>query len=469
MSVSVFDLFKIGIGPSSSHTVGPMIAARQFACHVRDTVGLAAVYQVTVELFGSLSATGVGHGTDRAVLLGLAGHEPDHIDPDQIAPAIAQIRQSGTLALLGEHAVPFVEKDHLLFRRKSLPLHPNGMAFHALDAQGNDIAMREYYSVGGGFVVDAAGQRVLNTPASAGADTAGHGQGLPHPFRTGAELLAQCRTTGLSMAQLMAANEQHWRSPAEVRRQLLAIWQTMAGAVQRGCASTGTLPGPMHVRRRAAELHKNLSRSPEAALRDPLSMLDWVNLYAMAVNEENAAGGRVVTAPTNGAAGVIPAVLHYYVNFLQGPIPANDDGIATFLLTAGAIGIIYKENASLSGAEVGCQGEVGVACSMAAGALAAVMGGTPEQVENAAEIGMEHNLGMTCDPVGGLVQIPCIERNAMGAIKAINAARMALRGDGQHVVSLDKVIKTMMQTGADMKVKYKETSRGGLAVNVVEC
>ena len=371
--------------------------------------------------------------------------------------------------MLGKHPVPFVEKDHLLFRRKSLPLHPNGMAFHALDAQGNDIAMREYYSVGGGFVVDAAGQRVLNTPASAGADTAGHGQGLPHPFRTGAELLAQCRTTGLSMAQLMAANEQHWRSPAEVRRQLLAIWQTMAGAVQRGCASTGTLPGPMHVRRRAAELHKNLSRSPEAALRDPLSMLDWVNLYAMAVNEENAAGGRVVTAPTNGAAGVIPAVLHYYVNFLQGPIPANDDGIATFLLTAGAIGIIYKENASLSGAEVGCQGEVGVACSMAAGALAAVMGGTPEQVENAAEIGMEHNLGMTCDPVGGLVQIPCIERNAMGAIKAINAARMALRGDGQHVVSLDKVIKTMMQTGADMKVKYKETSRGGLAVNVVEC
>ncbi|MDD2180307.1 L-serine ammonia-lyase [Acidovorax sp. D2M1] len=469
MSVSVFDLFKIGIGPSSSHTVGPMIAARQFACHVRDTVGLAAVHQVTVELFGSLSATGVGHGTDRAVLLGLAGYEPDHIDPDQIDSTIAQIRQSGTLTLLGEYPVPFVEKDHLLFRRKSLPLHPNGMAFHAHNAQGQAIAQRDYYSVGGGFVVDAAGQRVLNTAASAGPDAAGHGQGLPHPFRTGAELLAQCRATGLSVAQLMAANEQHWRSPAEVRRQLLAIWQTMAGAVQRGCASTGTLPGPLHVRRRAAELHKNLSRSPEAALRDPLSMLDWVNLYAMAVNEENAAGGRVVTAPTNGAAGVIPAVLHYYVNFLQGPIPANDDGIATFLLTAGAIGIIYKENASLSGAEVGCQGEVGVACSMAAGALAAVMGGTPEQVENAAEIGMEHNLGMTCDPVGGLVQIPCIERNAMGAIKAINAARMALRGDGQHVVSLDKVIKTMMQTGADMKSKYKETSRGGLAVNVVEC
>ncbi|HNZ92490.1 MAG TPA: L-serine ammonia-lyase, partial [Acidovorax sp.] len=282
----------------------------------------------------------------------------------------------------------------------------------------------------------------------------------------GAELLAQCRATGLAPAQLMAANEQHWRSSAEVRRQLMAIWQTMAGAVQRGCAATGHLPGPLQVRRRAAELHKSLSSHPEAALRDPLAMLDWVNLYAMAVNEENAAGGRVVTAPTNGAAGVLPAVLNYYVHFLPG---ANEDGIATFLLTAGAIGILYKENASLSGAEVGCQGEVGVACSMAAGALAAVMGGSPEQIENAAEIGMEHNLGMTCDPVGGLVQIPCIERNAMGAIKAINAARMALRGDGQHVVSLDKVIKTMMQTGADMKAKYKETSRGGLAVNVVEC
>ena len=466
MSVSVFDLFKIGIGPSSSHTVGPMIAARQFACHLRDGVGLAAVHGVTVELFGSLSATGVGHGTDKAVLLGLAGYEPDHIDPDRIAPAIAEIRGRQSLALLGERAIAFVEKDHLLFRRRSLPLHPNGLCLHAFDAQGREIAQREYYSVGGGFVTDAAGKRVLNLAATCGADATGHARGLPYPFRTGAELLAQCQASGLTPAQLMAANEEHWRSAGEVRRQLMAIWRTMAAAVQRGCASTGHLPGPMQVRRRAAELHKSLSGSPEAALRDPLSMLDWVNLYAMAVNEENAAGGRVVTAPTNGAAGVIPAVLHYYVNFLPG---ANEDGIATFLLTAGAIGIIYKENASLSGAEVGCQGEVGVACSMAAGALAAVMGGSPEQIENAAEIGMEHNLGMTCDPVGGLVQIPCIERNAMGAIKAINAARMALRGDGQHVVSLDKVIKTMMQTGADMKVKYKETSRGGLAVNVVEC
>ena len=500
MSVSVFDLFKIGIGPSSSHTVGPMIAARQFACQLRDTLGLAAVHHVTVELFGSLSATGVGHGTDKAVLLGLAGHEPDRIDPDQIAPTIAHIRTQHTLSLLGEHSVPFVDKEHLLFRRKSLPLHPNGMCFHAFDAQGIEMANGEYYSVGGGFVIDAAGERVLNVAARAEPGATGHGQGLPHPFRTGAELLAQCQATRMTPAQLMAANEAHWRSPAEVQRQLMAIWQTMAGAVQRGCASTGTLPGPMHVRRRAAELHKSLNCPADIALRDPLSMLDWVNLYAMAVNEENAAGGRVVTAPTNGAAGVIPAVLHYYVNFLHGvktgpaaphhaadplvptsvpPLAATavppqrapdcEEGIATFLLTAGAIGIIYKENASLSGAEVGCQGEVGVACSMAAGALAAVMGGTPEQIENAAEIGMEHNLGMTCDPVGGLVQIPCIERNAMGAVKAINAARIALRGDGQHVVSLDKVIKTMMQTGADMKSKYKETSRGGLAVNVVEC
>ena len=469
MSVSVFDLFKIGIGPSSSHTVGPMIAARQFACQLQAGPGLAAVHGVTVELFGSLSATGVGHGTDKAVLLGLAGHEPDKIDPDQIEPAIAAIRAGKTLALLGERTVSFTEKEHLLFRRKSLPLHPNGLCFHAYDAEGSEIAQREFYSVGGGFVIDASGERVLNQAATAQPGSAGHQQGLPHPFHTGAELLAQCRATGLTPAQVMAANEEHWRSAAEVRHQLMAIWHTMAGAVRRGCASTGHLPGPMQVRRRAAELHHKLSSAPEAALRDPLSMLDWVNLYAMAVNEENAAGGRVVTAPTNGAAGVIPAVLHYYVNFLQGNGKADEDGIATFLLTAGAIGIIYKENASLSGAEVGCQGEVGVACSMAAGALAAVMGGTPEQIENAAEIGMEHNLGMTCDPVGGLVQIPCIERNAMGAIKAINAARMALRGDGQHVVSLDKVIKTMMQTGADMKVKYKETSRGGLAVNVVEC
>ena len=461
MTVSVFDLFKIGIGPSSSHTVGPMIAARHFAGQLQQMPGLDAVHGVRVELFGSLAATGIGHGTDRAVLLGLAGHEPDRIDPEHINPTIDTIRSQQRLELLGTHPVRFVEKEHLLYRRKSLPRHPNGMRFAALDAQGADILSAEYFSVGGGFVVNAAGERVLSGAATTRTDAP-----PPYPFTSGAELLAQCQASGLSIAQLMRANEAQWRNPEEVQAQLLAIWQTMAGSVRRGCAGEGILPGPLHIRRRAAELQRSLSSNPEAALRDPLSMLDWVNLYAMAVNEENAAGGRVVTAPTNGAAGVIPAVLHYYVRFVPG---ANEAGILDFLLTAGAIGSIYKLNASLSGAEVGCQGEVGVACSMAAGALAAVLGGTPAQVENAAEIGMEHNLGMTCDPVGGQVQIPCIERNAMGAIKAINAARLALRGDGQHVVSLDQVIKTMVQTGADMMSKYKETSRGGLAVNVVEC
>ena len=472
--VSVFDLFKIGIGPSSSHTVGPMIAARQFARRLqaapgRAAPGWSAVHGVRAELFGSLSATGLGHGTDRAVLLGLAGYEPDTVDPEAIAPAIAAIRATQQLALLGQHPIRFVEKDHLLMRRKSLPLHPNGMRFAALGADGEELLAAEFYSVGGGFVIDAAGTRVLNETAEGTApagDAPVSTAAPPYPFGSGAELLAQCAASGLSVAALMAANEAARRSPEAVRRQLLAIWQTMAGCVARGCSATGHLPGRMQLRRRAAELKSSLSSHPEAALRDPLSMLDWVNLYAMAVNEENAAGGRVVTAPTNGAAGVIPAVLHYYRNFIPG---ANEQGIVDFLLTAGAIGILYKKNASLSGAEVGCQGEVGVACSMAAGALAAVLGGTPAQVENAAEIGMEHNLGMTCDPVGGLVQIPCIERNAMGAIKAINAARLALRGDGRHEVSLDQVIRTMVQTGADMKSRYKETSRGGLAVNVIEC
>ena len=461
MTVSVFDLFKIGIGPSSSHTVGPMIAARHFASQLQAAGLLGATQQLNTELFGSLSATGRGHGTDSAVLLGLAGHEPDRIDPDQIAPALLDIRSRQQLALLGEHTVRFVEKEHLLFRRKSLPFHPNGLRFAALDAQGQELLGAEYFSVGGGFVVDARGERVFSRPPAPLAEGP-----VPYPYASATELLALCRTHCLSVAQLQRANEEHLRSPAQVHDGLAALWQTMAACVQRGCAAQGHLPGPLQIRRRAAELQHKLSSAPEAALRDPLSMLDWVNLYAMAVNEENAAGGRVVTAPTNGAAGVIPAVLHYYVKFIP---TATEAGIADFLLTAGAIGGIYKMNASLSGAEVGCQGEVGVACSMAAGALAAVLGGTPAQVENAAEIGMEHNLGMTCDPVGGQVQIPCIERNAMGAIKAINAARMALRGDGQHVVSLDKVIKTMMQTGADMKAKYKETSRGGLAVNVVEC
>ena len=450
--VSVFDLFKIGIGPSSSHTVGPMIAARQFVCQLQSALGLAPVHGVRVELFGSLSATGIGHGTDRAVLLGLAGHEPDRVDPEAIAPAIEAIRSSQSLSLLGQHPVRFVEKEHLLMRRKSLPLHPNGMRFAALGPAGEELLASDFYSIGGGFVVDAAGQRVVNASADTAAPSTAPAL---YPFASGADLLAQCSASGLSVAQLMAANEAQRQSPEAVRSRLLAIWAVMEGSVTRGCAASGHLPGRMQLRRRAAELHKSLCSHPEAALRDPLAMLDWVNLYAMAVNEENAAGGRVVTAPTNGAAGVIPAVLHYYVNFVP---DANEQG-----------GLLYKENASISGAEVGCQGEVGVACSMAAGALAAVLGGSPAQVENAAEIGMEHNLGMTCDPVGGLVQIPCIERNAMGAIKAINAARLALRGDGRHEVSLDQVIRTMVQTGADMKSRYKETSRGGLAVNVIEC
>ncbi|MGJ7526873.1 L-serine ammonia-lyase [Variovorax sp. GB1P17] len=461
--VSAFDLFKIGIGPSSSHTVGPMIAARQFACLLQSRGLLPNVATLVTQLYGSLSATGRGHGTDRAVLLGLEGHRPDLIDPDAIEPIVAAIRQERRLCLLGVHTVAFDEKAHLLFMRKSLPYHPNGMRFIALDAQGLPLAEADYFSVGGGFVVDVQGVGVRNDEGVQRLSPTT----LPFAFETGADLLAQCKAHGKSIAALMMDNESQWRPQAEVRAQLLRVWDTMAGAVRRGCASTGTLPGRMQVRRRAADLFRQLKGDAvDAATPDPLAAMDWVNLYAIAVNEENAVGGRVVTAPTNGAAGVIPAVLHYHQRFFPG---AGEDAVVEFLLTAAAIGIIYKKNGSLSGAEVGCQGEVGVACSMAAGAFAAVMGGTPGQIENAAEIGMEHNLGMTCDPISGLVQIPCIERNAMGAVKAINAARMALRGDGSHFVSLDKVIRTMMQTGADMKTKYKETSRGGLAVNIVEC
>lgn len=458
MSISVFDLFKVGIGPSSSHTVGPMIAAHRFVSRLQEAGHLRATCAVRAELYGSLGATGKGHGSDKAVLLGLEGELPDQIDPDLIAPRLAAIRANRELRLLGVQPISFIEKEHLqFFRREALPQHPNGMRFTALDARGDLLMKKEYYSVGGGFVVNCDGVRVNGAP---------DGGSVPYPFRTGDELLRVCAETRLSIAGLMFQNETHWRSVEAVREGLLAIWSAMAGAVRRGCATVGELPGPLRVKRRAAVQYEQLKNRPEESLRDPLSMLDWVNLYAMAVNEENAAGGRIVTAPTNGAAGVIPAVMHYYTKFVPG---ANDDGVIAFLLTAGAIGMLYKENASISGAEVGCQGEVGVACSMAAAGLSAVLGGSNEQIENAAEIGMEHNLGMTCDPVGGLVQIPCIERNAMGAIKAINAARMALRGDGQHYVSLDKVIKTMMQTGADMKTKYKETSRGGLAVNVIEC
>ena len=458
MAVSVFDLFKIGIGPSSSHTVGPMRAALMFASGLEADGLMSQVASVRVELYGSLGATGKGHGTDRGVILGLMGEAPDTIDPDTIDAKLAELRAAQSLSLLGRHAVRFTEKEHIAFyRREAMAEHPNGMKFHAFGAAGERLREARYLSVGGGFVVTAGAP---NTQVLAAHDQ------LPHPFRSGKELLAMCESTGKSIARLMLENELTWRTEAEVRTGLLNIWHVMQACVARGCRTEGELPGPFHVRRRAAELYSTLTVQAERTLSDPLSVIDWVNLYAIAVNEENAAGGRVVTAPTNGAAGIIPAVMHYYDRFVPG---ANDNGVVDFLLTAGAIGMLYKMNASISGAEVGCQGEVGVACSMAAGALAAVLGGTPAQVENAAEIGMEHNLGLTCDPVGGLVQIPCIERNAMASVKAVNAARMALRGDGTHYVSLDSVIKTMRETGADMKTKYKETARGGLAVNIVEC
>ncbi|HEY4084091.1 MAG TPA: L-serine ammonia-lyase [Burkholderiaceae bacterium] len=462
MAVSVFDLFKIGIGPSSSHTVGPMRAARLFGLRLKHEGLLDKTARVSSQLYGSLGATGKGHGSDKAVLLGLAGHEPDTVDIEQI-PAYLEAIRAGNLMLLGEHAIAFNEaKDLTFFRRQSLPFHANGMIFIAFDAAGEKIAEKTFYSVGGGFVVsdevasDGSKQKVIAPDATV----------LPYPFKSGDDLLALTQANGISIAELMRRNEAHWRPDAETRAGLLKIWQVMQDCVVRGCKTEGILPGGFKVVRRAAQWHRKLTSNPEAALRDPLQVMDWVNLYALAVNEENAAGGRVVTAPTNGAAGIVPAVLHYYTRFVHG---ANEDGVVDFLLTAAAIGILYKENASISGAEVGCQGEVGVACSMAAAALCQVMGGTPAQVENAAEIGMEHHLGLTCDPVGGLVQIPCIERNAIASVKAINAARMALHGDGTHFVSLDKVIKTMRDTGADMMTKYKETARGGLAVNIVEC
>jgi L-serine dehydratase len=463
MAVSAFDLFKIGIGPSSSHTVGPMRAARMFALRLEHDGLLPRVARVQSQLYGSLGATGKGHGSDKAVLLGLAGHEPDTVDVEAVPALLARMREQQRIELLGHHGVALAERDDLVFhRRETLPFHANGMRFTAFDAAGAELCKRTYYSVGGGFVVSdevAADGSKLKTIAP---DTTV----LAHPFHSGEQLLEITRELNCSIAEVMRRNEHHWRSDAEIDAGLLRIWAVMQACVKRGCATDGILPGGFKVKRRAAELHRGLCSNPEAALRDPLQVLDWVNLYALAVNEENAAGGRVVTAPTNGAAGIVPAVLHYYTRFVPG---ANDKGVIDFLLTAAAIGILYKENASISGAEVGCQGEVGVACSMAAGALAEVMGGTPAQAENAAEIGMEHHLGLTCDPVGGLVQIPCIERNAIASVKAINAARMALRGDGTHFVSLDKVIKTMRETGADMMTKYKETSRGGLAVNIVEC
>jgi len=459
MAISVFELFKIGIGPSSSHTVGPMRAAATFVHGLKENGLLDSAHGIKAELFGSLGVTGKGHGSDKAVLLGLMGEAPDLVEIDTIEAKLAQIRNSGSIKLLGEREVSFIEKDHLLFyRRRILPYHTNGMCFTAYDANQAELVSKVYYSIGGGFVV--------NENAAAQDRLVPDSTNQPYPFHSGADLLRLCEANKISISQLMMENEKVWRSEEEIRSGLLNIWHVMQRCVTRGCEQEGTLPGPMQVRRRAAALHRRLLAQAGSGANDPLTTLDWVNLYALAVNEENATGGRVVTAPTNGAAGIIPAVLHYYHRFVPG---ANDDGIVRFLLTAAAIGILYKENASISGAEVGCQGEVGVACSMAAGGLAEVMGGTPEQVENAAEIGMEHNLGLTCDPIGGLVQVPCIERNAMGSVKAINAVRMSLHGDGRHFVSLDNVIKTMRETGADMKTKYKETSRGGLAVNVIEC
>ncbi|GIF65513.1 L-serine dehydratase [Asanoa ishikariensis] len=454
--ISAFDLFTVGIGPSSSHTVGPMRAARTFAAGLAADGVLSSTARVRAELFGSLGATGHGHGSDRAVVLGLAGETPEGVDTDEVPKLVARTAESRRLTLLGQHEIDFDPADDVvLHRRRSLPYHPNGMTFAAFDAAGGTLRERTYYSVGGGFVVDeeAAGADRIKPDTTA----------VRYPFTTGAELLTRAAEAGGSISDVMLANELSWRSEAEVRAGLLDIWRVMRECVERGCERDGTLPGGLKVRRRAAELKRKL-RSEIAG--DPLRVMDWVTLFALAVNEENAAGGRVVTAPTNGAAGIIPAVLHYYTRFVP---EATADGVVRFLLTAAAIGVLFKENASISGAEVGCQGEVGSACSMAAAGLAEALGGTPEQVENAAEIGMEHNLGLTCDPVGGLVQIPCIERNAVASIKAITAARLALRGDGVHHVSLDKVIKTMRETGADMKVKYKETARGGLAVNVIEC
>jgi L-serine dehydratase len=457
MSFSALDLFTIGVGPSSSHTVGPMRAAQRFVRKLESTGLATQVTRLRCEFFGSLAATGKGHGTDGAVILGFLGDEPERVDVDTMAARLAAIRLSKRLHVPGCGELDFDEKQDLDFRcLKPLPLHPNGMHFMALGADGTPVFEEIMVSLGGGFIATEAEMR--QPPAEGVREL--------YPFTHAVDLMRHCETPGVSVSSLMLANEAAYRSEAETRARLDAIWAAMRACVKRGCAQEGMLPGGLLVKRRAKAIYEGLCSTPAAALNDPLTILDWVNLYALAVNEENAAGGRVVTAPTNGAAGIIPAVLHYATEFRRSPHP---DGVHRFLLTAAAIGMLYKRNASISGAEAGCQGEVGVACSMAAAGLVEFLGGTPKQVENAAEIGMEHNLGLTCDPIGGLVQIPCIERNAMGAVKAINASRLALSGDGTHIVSLDKVIRTMRETGRDMKSKYKETSRGGLAVSVVEC
>ena len=458
MAISVFDLFKIGIGPSSSHTVGPMRAAALFVEALRAKALLNDVRRVEVQLYGSLSATGIGHGSDTAVIMGLMGEWPDAIDPSQIAPRIALLRETETLQLDGRLPVPFVWARDMRLIDENLPFHPNAMTLVAEGASG-ELFRDTYYSVGGGFVVDEA-------QASSGVADLDTTQ-LPYDFSSAEELLTLCRTHNLRVAELMMANEKAWRSEEEIRSGLMKLWRAMQDCVEQGLKHEGILPGGLNVRRRAAKLHRSLQElNKPNVIGSTLSAMEWVNLFALAVNEENAAGGRMVTAPTNGAAGIIPAVLHYFMKFSEDVTDAN---VVDYFLGAAAVGILCKKNASISGAEVGCQGEVGSACAMAAAGLAEILGATPEQLCNAAEIGLEHNLGLTCDPVGGLVQVPCIERNAIAAVKAINAAQMALRGDGQHFISLDRVIRTMRDTGADMHDKYKETSRGGLAVSAVEC
>jgi len=453
LAVSVFDLFTIGIGPSSSHTVGPMRAARLFA---KQIVEIDKLTRVKIELFGSLGHTGKGHGSDLAVLLGLQGEKPDQIDTDSIEAKIQSIATSGQIKIKNKKLIDFKQTQDLIFhKRKTLPGHANGLKFIAYDRLQNILLENIYYSVGGGFVISEQTETSEITKQHLS---------LPFDFQTGEQLLNMAKESGLSISSLMLKNELQWRTDEQIKSGLATIWQTMNQCIKKGTQTEGILKGGLKLKRRAPALYRKLIN--RAHDKDPLCAMDWVNLYALAVNEENAAGGRVVTAPTNGAAGIIPAVLKYFIHYYQ---PKNDDAIQRFLLASAAIGILYKLNASISGAEVGCQGEVGVACSMAAAGLTEVLGGTPSQVECAAEIGMEHNLGLTCDPVGGLVQVPCIERNAMGAVKAINASRLALQGSGEHKVSLDKVIKTMRETGRDMKTKYKETARGGLAVNIIEC
>ncbi len=459
MAVSVFDLFKIGIGPSSSHTVGPMRAANMFIAQVMSHNLADKTHNIITELYGSLSHTGRGHGTDKAIILGLLGQEPDQVDPDEIPSMLEQVETEQQIKANDELTLAFKNKVHLKWhKRKKLPLHSNGMQFTAQDKDGNELLRKAYYSVGGGFILahsHMAKQHIMEDDSK-----------LPYHFTSGDELIELCHEHDMTIAQIMYANEQKWHSKTEIDEQLDQIWGAMEACVQRGIKCDGVLPGGLKVARRAPKMFRDLNKHSTKDLSDPLTILDWVNMYALAVSEENAAGGRVVTAPTNGAAGIIPAVLHYYKEFVPN---SNQQGIHDFLLTAAAVGVLYKTKASISGAEVGCQGEVGVASSMAAAGLAAALNLSPDEVENAAEIAMEHNLGLTCDPIGGLVQIPCIERNAMGSIKSINAVRMADRNDGAHTVSLDKVIKTMKETGDDMKEHYKETSRGGLAVNIIEC